>query len=168
MKLKLNPKIIIRIILVTLLLFGIGFSIYGFYSLQDALNSKTWPSVDGKIISSEIKTRISSTSTKNEYEPIIRYEYSVEGKIYISDKILFGSAIYLRKKVAENFLNNYKVGKKVQAFYNPNNPNISVLEPGANWDAYKILLFGLGFIIISLIIFFLVRNINFNEVRSIS
>ena len=65
-----------------------------------ALASDNWPDTMGTIIESEVQkeththTDISRRDTDT-YQPVIRYNYSVDGYQYSSDRIIFGDTTYV-------------------------------------------------------------------------
>src|SRR5690348_16292233 len=61
-----------------------------------SITSKTWPSVEGKIVSIELKKesfptkQIGGPIVTFTYTPIIKYQYVVCGKSYFGTRIRFG------------------------------------------------------------------------------
>ena len=108
----------------------IAFSAYSTYKTSE--ESKTWPTVNGKIIRSEIEQHDSTTGEgpdkKNpapEYAKIA-YQYNVDGQRYESTKISFTSS----SGNAQQIISRYPKGKSVRVYYNPEKTSQAVLLPG--------------------------------------
>jgi hypothetical protein len=104
---------------------SIGFLILSIYLVYQSfnhcgLNSMGWPKTSGEIVS--VKTR---TATNKSADAFIRYEYSVDNIKYISERVVcsgLGTQI--------EYASKYPEGKEIIVYYNPSNPENSVLEPG--------------------------------------
>ncbi|MFW9906249.1 MAG: DUF3592 domain-containing protein [Candidatus Thorarchaeota archaeon] len=131
-------------------------SIRFYFFYKEGKDSYHWPHVEGEVISSEIKkqTRITGTSDslfklfdrKIEFYPSIKYTYTVGEIVHQSERISLGAqlrypAIYMALfssltstnklfEWAQEMVNRYPLGAKVQVFYDPNSPNKGILEPG--------------------------------------
>ncbi len=114
-------------------------------------DSKSWPSTNGTIVSSRVKTvttRSTSTSKtpgkkRTRYFPEIHYKYQVDGKEFTGNRFAFGFS-NRTKETSKNIVARYPAGAKVPVHYDPDDPEESVLEPGVytlNWFG---ILFGLG------------------------
>ena len=117
-----------------LLLAGIGASAFyqGWKIRTKAEDSELWPSVPGTIKKSTAKLEsgggYGSTSTTT-YKAVIQYKYKVASRYYTNNKICIGGQLQLSfKKRAEAHCHNYPVGAEVDVYYDPNNPQDSVLE----------------------------------------
>lgn len=93
--------------------------------------SPVWPKARGNVIKSYVRIASSTRSAHNNVMPEVVYVYSVDGVNYEGNKIFFledgrGSA-WSKKKVEK-----YKVEQQIEVFYNPQDPSISVLEPGGS------------------------------------
>jgi len=47
-------------------------------------------------------------------------------------------------------LSKYPVGRKVKVYYNPDDPVIAVLEPGASWESYQAFVLGILILIVDI------------------
>ncbi|WP_162459019.1 DUF3137 domain-containing protein [Desulfosarcina ovata] len=110
---------------------GIVIAVFSYSAYQTSLASKSWPTVSGSIIQSEIKKRTSTSGegtnkkkTVKEY-PNVTYQYLIDGKTYKSGKLSFSSTGNAKQVVAR-----YPVGKRVPVYYNPEKPKQAVLIPG--------------------------------------
>ena len=104
--------------------------------LIKAIYSNAWPSTDGKVVSSEVK-RVKLRSPM--YRPKVEYEYSIKGKTYSAERLSF-SEFNLFYDAAQRIVAQYPLGESVTVFYNPRNPNDSVLIKGRIGRAFSLFL----------------------------
>jgi hypothetical protein len=111
----------------------------------EALASRSWPSVEGEITTSE-EEKVGS-HYRVSLKPKINYSYSVNGEIYRSGRIKIGaqSISSTDRSWVERTLKRYPLGKKLTVYYNPKLPLKTVLEPGLNLRIYSFVLIGLVF-----------------------
>jgi hypothetical protein len=110
--------------------FGAVLIAIGVSSYRRTKATETWPSTQGNVYATNIR-RYNDEGTIR-FAPEINYEYTVGGELYKSTVIreeIFVS--FPDEDEARRFLKNYMVGRSVQVFYDPTNPNQSVLEPKA-------------------------------------
>lgn len=89
-----------------------------------------WPTVQGTVISSDwIRT-----GTQGNTEPEIKYEYDVDGQHYKSDKISFHGL------EEDSVVYNYKEGREAKIYYDPQDPQTSVLLPGYKTQSAMLML----------------------------
>ena len=103
--------------------------------------SRSWPGADGVIIESRL------TSNCSHCWPVINYRYVVNGQSYVGDRLVAGTQDYYGPLEAEAKVAQYAVGSNVTVFYDPSNPSMSSLEPGAFRGAVYL------FSVISLLVF---------------
>jgi hypothetical protein len=96
--------------------------------------ARTWPTTQGYITSSTMReyrsrsrTRRGTGRTHYSYEPVVEYEYDVNGIPYTSVRIGFGTYRFNHADCME-FLSDYREGGKVLVYYNPQKPQETVLE----------------------------------------
>jgi hypothetical protein len=140
------------------LFMGTLFTFFGMYisclfvrNNLNAIDAKSWPSVEGEIVTAEVI----HTKGKN-YKPNFFYTYAVNGVTYINSRMTYGSQggkIDVVNKVMEA----YPLFSKVRVYYKPNDPDISVVEPGYTHSWIKLLV-PITFFFIGLYI--LISNIN--------
>ena len=138
---------------------GILFILIGINTIYQAYKSSSWPSVQGKIISSEIKSHSSTYTdtttnrTKNEtvYDAQINYRYVVNGITYSNDDVKVGGTIKTNTSVwARKLLDKYPREKVVNVYYNPEDPFQSVLEKGFHLSTWAFLAVGLAIFIFAI------------------
>jgi hypothetical protein len=104
----------------------------GVSNLCNGLASASWPEAEGRIV------RSSLVGTPDGSHVEIRYQYSVEGTQYSSDKIAFGQAWTSSSKA--EMVERYAKGTPALVRYRPSDPHVAVLETGFRWGVYMDLL----------------------------
>ena len=84
---------------------------------------------------------------KTTYEANVRYEYTVDGTRHTSRKVSFGQSSSSSAYRAEDIVDKYPTGAAIEAAYNPDKPDVAVLEPGVTTSSYIPLGVGIVFII---------------------
>ena len=132
---------------------GIGVSVWGGRTLQNAKASSSWPKVQGQVVESDVERERSRSGTgrnrrtKTTYKANVFYDYSVNGTKYSSHKVSFGEYSSSSPGHARRIVNRYPKGKTVEVHYNPEKPQVAVLEPGVSWSSYMPLGIGVVFAI---------------------
>lgn len=127
---------------------GIGLSIWGHGMLEEARASADWPTVSGTIVSSDVSVSKSTSGsgskrkTSTVYEPSITYKYEVDGKPFTSSRVTTNDYSSSSSKRAYRIVKKYPEGSTAKVYYNPDEPYLSVLEPGTTFMSY--LPFGAG------------------------
>ncbi len=110
--------------------------------IKNAHASINWASIEGKILSSEIKSKTNTTRSSGKrrrstsYFANILYEYEIKGEKYTGKKISYGDYGSSDYDSVKTIVANYPRDKKVDVFYNTINPKEAVLEPGAPLSTY--------------------------------
>lgn len=129
-------------------LIGLTFIIWQGNEIENELNKRNWTVIEGEIITSEI---VGKRALRTE----VQYQYSVNDTIYFgkSDYNIpgFGSKNY-RRKNARIVKNANPVGMKIKVYYNPFNPEKSILRYGPYWSNYMILAFGTSLLLIGVLL----------------
>ena len=122
---------------VILILVGILFVIIGLFQKMRGNAASKWPSVSGKMLKAELfehvtktKTAINRISTFSSYEPLVEYQYTVDGNVLTGKRIAFGLTRLPLEK-AQEFLDKHPVGAEVPVYYNPKNAKESRLDVAA-------------------------------------
>jgi hypothetical protein len=92
-----------------------------------------WKLTNGKIITSNI-TKISSKRGGANYRLDIEYEYTVNKKVYRSNRIKMGSNNLHYGHEFDVHSSNLSKADKVDVYYDENDPSQSVLEQGYDYD----------------------------------
>ncbi len=128
---------------------GIGLSIWGWNVLQNARVSESWPTTTGEILSSNV--RIDDDDEGTSYFGDVTFRYVVADLPYTSDNVSFGQYGGNRSH-AEEIVAKYPVGSQVTVYYDPNEVETAVLEPGVTWSSYFLIGMGVLFTCIPIII----------------
>lgn len=143
------------------MLAGIIFIVIGSNNIYRAYKTSSWPSVQGRIISSGIKSHSSTytdtttNSVRDEtiYDAQINYNYVINGITYSNDDVKVGGTIGTNTKIwARELLNKYSQEKIVDIYYNPEDPFQSVLEKGLQLSTWFSLGLGLAIFIFAIYI----------------
>ncbi len=113
-------------ILGTVLLAGLGITIWGWKILANSRKVKPWPTVEGII-------EESSEKPENDLLPYIVFSYHVANKQYLRT-FDFPEGTHPLPEFNQAYLKKYPVGKNVEVYFNPEQPEIATLEPGAQGD----------------------------------
>lgn len=90
-------------------------------------NFNSYKTTVGEIISSGV---VHKSGLGGSWHFDIKYKYTVDKLIYTSNKINFvNTGESASDQYARNYVEKYPVGKAVTVFYDPRNPERSVLEP---------------------------------------
>lgn len=145
---KLSPLGSIIMGVVFALIGGSVAFVWGKPMLDKAKASKNWPTASGVVQESRVETHRGDDSTT--YSPHVIYTYAVDGLEYKSDTIYFGKYSSNSISTHQEVVKRYPEKKKVDVYYDPENPVTSVLEPGAKWSSYLAYGCGLVFLVIGL------------------
>lgn len=118
---------------ILLLALAIGLFIYNMRGLSRCIAVNSWPTAEGEILTAYIEKETDSDGGYSErFE--LSYQYTVQGQIYIHDRIKAGEYIQLTfgkmYSTAQKFRRKYFPRKKVQVYYNPVNYQDACLETG--------------------------------------
>lgn len=104
-----------------LFVIGAGLILHGASTLATAWRSSTWPTTEGKIIYSALRSQSF---------PGLWYEYHVQGTRYVAERYRVGGNATPFASVAKAASERYPESRVVKVYYNPNAPSEAVLEPG--------------------------------------
>ncbi len=148
-----------KIALLILAAGGVGLLIWSHSRYSRMKEAQGWPTAEAEIVSSEIeshrrRSRSSSRSRTREvtmYTPVVEYEYNVNGEIYTSSRVSFFDGSSTARFDARGVVDKYPQGKVVSAYYDPDNPQNSVLETEETGNIFYLsLIFGFGFILMGI------------------
>lgn len=125
--------------------------------LHKDIISKYWLQISGKITSSEIENieiRSPEGNISNGFSYNIRYEYEIDNLKYHGNRITFYKISTTNKGYVNKLLKKYREGTNVIIYYNKNDYNDSILEPGVRIitivSVISIILFIICFTIITI------------------
>lgn len=132
---------------VTMFFFGIRLVYVVAHSAYLARIEQTWPSTEATILKAEVR----STAQKNGlliWAPVWTYVYSVGGRRFVaaSTAIAGGYSInwYRSENLAQEMAKSRPIGQSVITFYDPDNPQQSVLDRGTSNTGINALLLAIS------------------------
>lgn len=149
-KTRIDSKKSLKIGLVFLCV-GVALLVAGAFMFFNDYSAFSWPSVRGRIVSSEIKSERSGSGSDAEWERKIHITYEYE----IGDKVHRGYRIHATKLDGPfsspfEILEKFATGKTVDVFYNPKNPMEATLVQGVGYVTYIIFFFGMVALVASI------------------
>ncbi len=131
-----------RIRMILCIIFGVLFLVIslfiiatGYYQIRYGIHSPKWPDVHGKVVSSQVVEGLDSSKRgsmrRYTYLPEIYYSYGVSKIKYMGENLNFIQS-GVGEKWATEKVEEYSVNKTIKVFYNQNDPQVSVLEPGGS------------------------------------
>jgi hypothetical protein len=108
------------------------FAVFYFQARRRVRAAESWITTLGEIVVSEVRSRKSARRGNITYSPYIVYEYEVMGQLYRGERVHLGFELGsgIESWAAEK-LAAYPIGKRVEVFYDPNDPANAVLEKSA-------------------------------------
>lgn len=108
---------------------GLLIIFFAVVSIWRGAGSEHWQVTEGEIVKSEVVSRSIYTGSSWRFEKFseILYRYEVNGKSFENFRIAFDAGDY---NVTDNLARAYPLGKKVRVYYDPDDPDNSVLFPG--------------------------------------
>ncbi len=137
-----------RLFFLVFLLLGLWCLAMGTTKATEALNARSWPTAKGRIISSGVKQL--ETRQRIRIARLcfyIDYLYLVKNKVYEGHRLNAGWRCFGSESRIRKLLSRYPSGSQVDVYYNPQNPAISMLEPGLDWTEF--FLWGVGLVCVS-------------------
>ena len=90
---------------------------------------RIWARTQGEIVASEVEAEGSHTDDDDsDCLATVRYRYTVAGKSHESSRIAFAESGHTTRLLAQQTVDKYPKGAKVEVFYNPKRPSQAVLE----------------------------------------
>ena len=116
----------------------------GSYDVYQSLRSYTWPSVEGKIVASRVDREWHPGKSPT-YYPRISYVYLVGGKEYTGNVVFFSQYGTGGPSGVQEIVDRYPEGKRVSVYYDPQDPQLAVLERGLQWASLALIVIGFIF-----------------------
>jgi hypothetical protein len=143
---KEKPSLIVRLFPIPFIVIGFCTLVIGVRQLQRSVASQDWPTASGVIQNSSVEAKSDSDSGTT-YHAEILYDYTVDGTKYSGNRVDFGEYGTGEPTHARRIVNRYPPEKKVEVHYLPDDPELSVLEPGMKAQAWVLPCFGLVFFV---------------------
>jgi hypothetical protein len=148
---------LLRIFCVLAIIGGLLLSVYTYNFKSGLTEAQGWPTTEGKVLSYEKNyksisgtDRYGNKTTTAIYRPEVQYEYEVNGKKYTNSRIK-----YVDEKVVDSinmsdisailssfYSRSKKEEVKLKVFYNPDNPQESLLLPIYNQVTINVGIYG--------------------------
>ncbi|MDY7233189.1 DUF3592 domain-containing protein [Hyalangium rubrum] len=110
-----------------MLVFGGALAFGGGRTLYRAHASRSWPVVEGSVVSSVVETVRNKRAVS--FQPHVRYRYTVDGASYTSENISFGGgAAGETLEEANAFVRRLPEGAPVQLHYAPGDASLVCLD----------------------------------------
>lgn len=144
-----NNPIAGLIVGVVFLCIGGAMTPFGVRNVLQAQQSQNWPTTTGEVISSAVE--VNSDSDGDTYRAAVIYTYIAADKNRQSSQVFIGDDIYTSaRRIVDQTVARYPVGSRVTVYYNPEDPDVAVLETGVRLNSTLFLLMGVGFGLIGL------------------
>lgn len=108
---------------------------FGLRNLQRAAQSSSWPTVEGRIVSSRVEARRGDKG-RTTYGAEVHYQYVVDGRLHDSNDVAFGDYSSSDPAHARGIVNRYPTGTKAAVHYWPEDPAEAVLETGISSQTF--------------------------------
>lgn len=137
-------------------LFGGGVSMLAVRSMKRILATRSWPSVQGNVLSSYVEehtwTKKGGAYDHSSFNLLISYEYFIGAKRFHSDQAATQTGrSYGTREVAESQAAKSQVGSEIKVYYDPVNPAESTLTNKFSFKPFFGLLFGLTFLVLGVV-----------------
>jgi hypothetical protein len=147
----------IRVFPGAVVLVGAAAIYLGLANARVARASVDWPAVDGEIVRSGIQEeRITTRSGPPSltHRAVVVYTYSAGGVRYEGNRVAFGEYATSDPEDAAQIVNRYPTGTAVRVHYRPDDPAVSVLEPGDQGRPWLYTALGLVFALVGAVLAF--------------
>jgi hypothetical protein len=127
---------------------------FGGRGVHRAKESLAWPVAEGQILNSSVEYhRGSNRGSKGggTYSAEIRYTFTVDGQVHSGNKVAVGDYGSSNSSHAQKIINRYPRDKMVSVRYLPSDPDVCVLEPGVQAQAWFLPGFGMFFVLVGML-----------------
>ncbi|HDP24786.1 MAG TPA: DUF3592 domain-containing protein [Deltaproteobacteria bacterium] len=152
----MNKNILLGIVFLAA---GIGVAAWGFMNLSTAMESRSWPIAEGKIVSSQVVKKVERYTDSNNrrrnrtiYEAQVRYDYKVDGRSLIGSRVTMADSGSSSESRAQKISMSYPAGSPCTVYYNPDKPEEAVLKAGITFATLMFPAIGILFAVIGLAI----------------
>ena len=115
-----------------LLVLGLVNGLLAFGRMVSGMRSRTWPTVEGRILESRVRSSRSwyGRTPRTVFVPEITYEYVLEDRRYVSERVAMGSVTTSFAHGSERVVDAFAPGATVPIHYHPARPELTVLLAG--------------------------------------
>jgi hypothetical protein len=118
----------------------LGFDGFMAHNLFEQFESRDYPSVTGTVTHSEVTIQHGSKGGTT-YGVVINYRFEVGGQTFTSTRLRYNVVSFSNQATAGDIVEAHPVGAPVQVFYNPRNPQDSLLFTGITGTDFMLTLF---------------------------
>ena len=115
--------------------------VFGVRNMLRAGASADWPTAAGAVKVSSVEYH-KSNEGGGTYHAEVMYEYMAGGTLRSGNRVAFGDYGSSNSSRARGIVNKYPVGRQVTVHHDPDDPDVSVLEPGLKGQAWLLPAFG--------------------------
>ena len=138
---------------IVMVLIGLLFFSFSAYLIYRGIITKRFQQTEGVVLSSELISHLGDDEAS--YEPLIHYEYSIDGKRYQNSVYSVAPSGYNKRK-AQKIIDNFEPGRIIKVYFNPEKMEDSVLSVGLSTiDTIGII------IMVSLLLFAIIEMLYF-------
>jgi hypothetical protein len=140
---------------------GAAMILPGVFRIWRGYESRSWPVAAGTVVYGRVESSTSAATDDDgrivrttSFGPRVVYSYEVHGKKYFSNTRRLGQLAGAGEDWAEELMEKYPVGAAVKVAYSPADPELAVIEPGINSEAWWLPGAGLAFLLFGLAVYF--------------
>jgi len=118
-------------------LVGIATGAFFCYRILQAVASKRWPFVLGELESSDLREAVyrgrevgGGADEASAWLVDFKYSYTVADKKYRGKRVTYSDSVNKTMRALRKLQDRYRGKSQIQVYYNPKNPQQSVLVPG--------------------------------------
>ncbi|MCA9116277.1 MAG: DUF3592 domain-containing protein [Planctomycetaceae bacterium] len=106
---------------------------------QSSMASTEWPQASAYMIDGSITSRMKRSgrfSSRKVFTPHLSYRFMVDGRSYVGKQLSYGEDDFYSEAEAQAVLTRYAPGSEHPVYYDPEDPEENVLQPGStasNW-----------------------------------
>ena len=127
----------------------------GIYSINRATESESWPMVEGEVIATDIVRSRSNDGGGTTYRAKIEYQYAIDGVTHYGNRVSYAGRVSSSNRgAAMEITARYRKGSKVAVYYDPEDHEECVLEPGMTAMVFLMPAIGGIFLVIGLALIF--------------
>ncbi len=110
------------------------------HNLFKQIESSHYQFVTGTVTHSEVRVHHGSKGGTS-YVPVIQYRYEVAGQAFTGARLRYNSISFSSQAAARRMVDEHHASSTVQVFYNPENPEDSLLFTGIEGSDFMMILF---------------------------
>ncbi len=114
-----------------------------------------WQETSAEVVNSRVVEAHSSRSF--DYEPLVTYRYTYDGKEYESSRLAFASLMQPERSGARKIVDGYPKGKKITCYVDPEEPDQAVVQREREQDL-RLQLLGPMLVAVSVVFFIMVAR----------